>query len=155
MNINRVVVSGNITRDPEVRQAGSTPLLSFGIAVNERRKNQQTDQWEEVPNFFEVTVWGSRGESLSRFLSKGMKVVVSGRLRWSSWQNQEGEKRSKVDIIADDVDFMSSREGSSGGGFGGGEYASSAASSGADAGGGYAPPAGAPSGEALDTDIPF
>lgn len=140
MSINKVIVSGNLTRDPELRQAGNTTVLQLGIAVNDRKKNQQTDQWEDVPNFFDVLVWGSRGESLSRFLSKGMKVVVSGRLRWSQWQNQEGEKRSKVEIVADDIEFMSSREGSSAGGFGSG---------------GYAPPAGAPSGEALDTDIPF
>lgn len=122
MSINRVIVSGNLTRDPETRQAGSGTVTQFGIAVNDRRKNAQSGEWEDVPNFFDVLVWGTRGESLSRFISKGSKVVVAGRLRWSSWTNNEGEKRSKVEIVADDVDFMSSRSG--GGSDSGSSYSS-------------------------------
>ncbi|MCL2504120.1 MAG: single-stranded DNA-binding protein [Coriobacteriia bacterium] len=110
MSINRVVVSGNLTRDPELRAtAGGTSVLKIGIAVNDRRKNQQTGVWEDVPNFFDVTVFGARGESLSRFLSKGSKVTIEGKLRWSQWETQEGDKRSKVEIIADDIEFMSPR----------------------------------------------
>lgn len=109
MSINKVLVSGNLTREPELRMAGATPVLQFGIAVNDRRKNNQTGEWEDVPNFFDVVVWGARGESLARFLSKGSKVVISGRLRWSQWQNSEGQNRSKVEIVAEDVEFMSSR----------------------------------------------
>lgn len=115
MSINKVIVSGNLTRDPELRMAGSTPLLQMGIAVNDRKKNNTTGEWEDVPNFFDVLVWGARGESLSRFLKKGTKVVVSGRLRWSQWQNKEGENRSKVEIVAEDVEFLSPRDGSGGG----------------------------------------
>lgn len=111
MSINKVVVSGNLTRDPELRMAGATPVLQFGIAVNDRRKNNQTGEWEDVPNFFDVVVWGARGESLSRFLSKGSKVVISGRLRWSQWQNNEGQNRSKVEIVAEDVEFLTPRDG--------------------------------------------
>jgi len=117
MSINRVVVSGNLTRDPELRAtAGGMSVLKMGIAVNDRRKNQQTGDWEDVPNFFDVTVFGARGESLSRFLTKGSKVAIEGRLRWSQWETQEGDKRSKVEIIADDIEFMSPKgdAGSSG-----------------------------------------
>jgi single-strand DNA-binding protein len=119
MSINRVVISGNLTRDPELRSTGSgMAILQMGIAVNDRRKNQQTGEWEDVPNFFDVVVFGQRGESLSRFLSKGSKVAIEGKLRWRSWETPEGDKRSKVEIIADDIEFMSSRsEGGSGGGY--------------------------------------
>lgn len=108
MGINKVVVAGNLTRDPELRMAGSTPVLELGIAVNDRKKNNRTGQWEDIPNYFDVVVWGQRGESLSRFLSKGSKVVVAGRLHQRQWEDREGSKRSKVEIIADDVEFMSS-----------------------------------------------
>ncbi|MCL2745927.1 MAG: single-stranded DNA-binding protein [Coriobacteriia bacterium] len=141
MNINRVVVSGNLTREPELRQAGSTTVLQFGIAVNERRKNNQTDQWEDVPNFFDVLVWGARGEGLSRVLTKGMKVAIEGKLRWSQWKAQDGTNRNKVEIVADNVDFMSApRDGA----------APRAANDNFSA-----PAATAPSVEVLTEDIPF
>ncbi|MBK5211518.1 MAG: single-stranded DNA-binding protein [Coriobacteriia bacterium] len=139
MSINKVVVSGNLTRDPELRMAGTTPVLQMGIAVNDRKKNNETGTWEDVPNFFDVVVWGARGESLSRFLTKGTKIVVSGRLRWSSWQTKEGDKRSKVEIVADDVEFMTPRNADSDGG--------SARYS--------APASPAPSADVLSQDIPF
>lgn len=107
MSVNHVVVCGNLTRDPETRQAGSNTVTQFGIAVNDRVKNG--DEWEDRPNFFDVLVWGNRGESLSRFISKGSKVTISGRLRWSQWES-DGNKRSKVEIVADEVDFMSKGE---------------------------------------------
>jgi len=150
MSINRVIVSGNLTREPELRQAGSNVVLQFGIAVNDRKRNAQTEQWEDVANFFDVLVWGARGESLSRILRKGMKVVVAGRLRWSQWQAQDGTNRSKVEIVADDVDFMSApREG---GAAGGGAAVPAVA---ADEGSFAAPDAAAPSVEVLTEDIPF
>lgn len=138
MSINRVVVSGNLTRDPDLRMAGTTPLLQLGIAVNERRKNNSTGEWEDVPNFFDVLVWGQRGESLSRFLKKGSKIAVSGRLRWSQWTSTEGQKRSKVEIVADEVDIMSPRDG------GGASYSAPAEA-----------PASSDSTEVLTDDIPF
>ena len=110
MSINHVSISGNLTREPELRMAGSTPLLQLGIAVNERRKNT-SGEWEDVPNFFDVLVWGQRGESLSRFLHKGSKVAISGRLRWNQWE-KDGQKRSKVEIVADEVDIMTPRDAS-------------------------------------------
>lgn len=112
MGINKVVVSGNLTRDPELRQAGATPVLQFGIAVNDRVKDQ-SGEWIDKPNFFDVIVWGTRGEALARYLQKGSKVVISGRLRWSQWQTKEGDKRSKVEIVADDVEFMSKADAGS------------------------------------------
>ncbi|MCL2680663.1 MAG: single-stranded DNA-binding protein [Coriobacteriia bacterium] len=140
MSINRVVVSGNLTRDPELRQAGATTVLQFGIAVNERRKNSQTEQWEDHPNFFDVLVWGARGEGLSRVLTKGMKVAIEGKLRWNQWKAQDGTNRSKVEIVADNVDFMSApRDGAAKAPQG--DYA--------------APDAAAPRVEELVEDIPF
>ena len=116
MSINRVCISGNLTRDPELRStAAGMAILKMGIAVNDRRKNQQSGEWEEVPNFFDVVVFGQRGEALSRFLNKGSKVAIEGKLRWSQWENPEGDKRSKVEIIADDIEFLSAR--SDGGGY--------------------------------------
>ncbi|MHB1016542.1 MAG: single-stranded DNA-binding protein [Coriobacteriia bacterium] len=116
MSINRVVISGNLTRDPELRSTGGgTSVLKLGVAVNDRRKNQQTGEWEEFPNFVDVTVFGARAEALSRFLSKGSKVAIEGKLRWSQWESQQGEKRSKLEVIADEVEFLSSRDGGSGG----------------------------------------
>ena len=140
MSINRVCITGNLTRDPELRStAGGMAILKMGIAVTARRKNAQSGEWEDVPNFFDVTVFGSRGESLSRFLSKGSKIAVEGKLRWHQWETPEGDKRSKVEIIADDIEFMSTRgEG------GGGSYDAPAPSSSA-----------APVDPVTDEDIPF
>lgn len=103
MSINRVVISGNLTRDPELKATGSgMSVLKLGVAVNDRRKNQQTGEWEDFPNFVDVTVFGARGEALSRFLTKGSKVAIEGKLRWSQWET-DGQKRSKLEVIADEV----------------------------------------------------
>ena len=111
MSINKVFISGNITRDSELRQtSGGMPILSMGIAVNDRRKNQQTGEWEDDPNFFDCTMFGSRAEKLQQYLTKGTKVAAEGRLRWSQWTAKDGSKRSKVDIIVDDIEFMSRRQ---------------------------------------------
>jgi single-strand DNA-binding protein len=106
MSINRVTLSGNLTRDPDLRStaAGST-ILGFGIAVNERVKNGTTGEWEDRPNFVDCTVFGARAESLSRILRKGMKVALEGRLRYSSWE-KDGQKRSKLEVIVDQIDLM-------------------------------------------------
>lgn len=109
MSINRVIVSGNLTREPEVRTTASgNPVMGFGIAVNDRRKNSQTGEWEDYPNFIDCTMFGARAQSVSRFLSKGSKVAIEGKLRWSQWENNEGQKRSKIEIIVDEIEFMSS-----------------------------------------------
>ncbi len=109
MSINRVVISGNLTRDPDLRSTASgMPVLGFGVAVNDRRKNQQTGEWEDYPNFIDCTMFGARAQSVSRFLSKGSKVVIEGKLRWSQWE-RDGQKRSKIEVIVDEIEFMTSR----------------------------------------------
>lgn len=110
MSINHVSITGNLTRAPELRATqGGTPVLSFGIAVNDRRKNQQTGQWEDEPNFFECVTFGNRATALSDILTKGMKVAIAGKLHYSSWE-KDGQKRSKVDIIANEIELMQNRK---------------------------------------------
>lgn len=107
MGINKVFLSGNLTRDPELRATASgTQVLEFGLAVNERVRNQQTDVWEERANFFSCIVFGRRAEALSRYLAKGAKVSIVGSLRHSVWE-RDGAKRSKVEVIVDELEFMS------------------------------------------------
>ena len=107
MSINRVNISGNLTRDPEVRMtSGGTQVLSFGVAVNDRRRNPQTGEWEDYPNFVDCTMFGSRAEAVSRYLSKGSKVAIEGKLRYSSWE-RDGQRRSKLEVIVDEIEFMS------------------------------------------------
>ena len=106
MSINRVIISGNLTRDPELRSTASgLPVLGFGVAVNDRRKNQQTGEWEDYPNFIDCTMFGARAEALSRYLKKGVKVSIEGKLRWSQWE-REGQKRSKIEVIIDELEFV-------------------------------------------------
>lgn len=109
MSINRVIISGNLTRDPELRQTQSgMSVMSFGVAVNDRRKNPSTGEWEDYPNFVDCTMFGARAQSLSNYLSKGTKVSIEGKLRWSQWE-RDGQKRSKLEVIVDELEFMSSR----------------------------------------------
>ena len=111
MSINRVMISGNLTRDAEIRSTQSgMAILGFGVAVNDRRKNQQTGEWEDYPNFVDCTMFGTRGEKLQPYLTKGMKVAIEGKLRYSSWE-RDGQRRSKLEVIVDELEFMSSRNG--------------------------------------------
>jgi single-strand DNA-binding protein len=108
-NINRVVMTGNLTHDPELRSLPSgSSVCKLRIACNTRRKNPNGD-WEDKPNFFNVTVWAGQGENAARYLAKGRPVAIDGRLEWHEWEAQDGTKRSAVDIIADSVQFLSSR----------------------------------------------
>ena len=156
MSINRVNSSGNLTRDPELRAtAGGTQVLSFGVAVNDRRKNPQTGDWEDYPNFVDCTMFGTRAEAVSRYLSKGTKVAIEGKLRYSSWE-RDGQRRSKLEVIVDEIEFMS--RGSQGGQGGYGQ-------NGGNSYGGYSPapaPQAAPAPvqappavDVYDEDIPF
>ena len=121
MSINRVVISGNLTRDPDLRQTASgMAILSFGVAVNDRRKNPQSGEWEDYANYIDCTLFGNRANSLSNILTKGMKVAIEGKLRWSQWE-RDGQKRSKIEVIVDSLDFMSSRNGGNAGGQGYGQ----------------------------------
>ena len=111
-NINRVVLTGNLTRDPELRSLPSgMSVCKLRIASNTRRKNQSTGEWEDKPNFFDVTVWGAQGENCARFLEKGRPVAVDGRLDWREYTDKDGNKREAIEIVADRVQFLGSRDG--------------------------------------------
>lgn len=141
-DINRVTLVGRLTRDPELKHLPSgSAVLELGLAVN-GRKQDASGQWVDKPNFFDVKVFGNQAEMLSQHLAKGRRIGVDGRLDWSSWESQDGGKRSKVEVIAQSVQFLDSRVD-------GGE------------GGPYVPPGGAQSSNAdfppsaSDDDIPF
>ena len=111
MSINRVMISGNQTRDAELRSTQSgTSMLGMGVAVNDRRKNQKTGEWEDYPNFVDCTMFGTRAEKLQPYLTKGTKVAVEGKLSYRSWE-KDGQRRSKLEVIVDEIEFMSSKQG--------------------------------------------
>jgi single-strand DNA-binding protein len=156
-NINVVVVTGNLTADPELRDTpGGTPVCKLRIAVNTSRKTADGN-WEEKPNYFNVTVWGAQGANCATYLSKGRPVAINGRLDWHEWTDKEGNKRQSVEIIANTVQFLGSRDGSSGGGgnANGGDQ-SFAGDSGLPADtSDFDSPAPASVGSSADDDIPF
>ena len=116
-NINRVVLLGNLTKDPELRHTPSgTAVCSLRLAVNTRRKDGATGEWTEKPNYFDITVWGNQGENCAQYLAKGRPVAIDGRLEWREWDAQDGTKRQAVEIIADSVQFLGSRGEGEGGG---------------------------------------
>ena len=140
--INRVVLVGNLTRDPELRHTPSgTAVCNLRLAVNTRRKDE-TGQWVDKPNYFDITVWGNQGERCAQYLSKGRPVAIDGRLEWREWETPEGNKRQAVDVVADTVQFLGGR----GDGEGGGGYIPADAS---------ATPAGDFPTSPTDDDIPF
>ena len=159
-NVNVVVITGNLTRDPELRSTGGgTSICKLRVAVNSRRKDGQSGEWIDKPNYFDVTVWGAQGENCANYLSKGRPVAIEGRLDWREWDDQSGNKRQSVEIIANSVQFLGSRDGSGGGPSNGGNGGN---------GGGFSPQAdvpadtsdfaGAPSGGGGgggEDDIPF
>ena len=107
MSINSVTVSGRLTRDAELRQSqGGTPVLSFSLAVNERQKNRQTGEWEDRANYVDCVLFGRLGEAIANRMAKGSKVCVSGRLRYSSWEGRDGQRRSKLEVVASEVEVM-------------------------------------------------
>ncbi len=123
-NINRVILTGNLTRDPETRQAGGTSVCSLRIAVNGRRRNDEGN-WEDKPNYFDISVFGQQGDNCQRWLKKGRPVAIDGRLNWREWADKEGNKRQSVDIIAETVQFLGGREDASDGSSGNGNGFSS------------------------------
>jgi single-strand DNA-binding protein len=153
-NVNVEVITGNLTQDPDLRHLGSgTAVCELRVAVNTRRK--EGNEWVDKPNYFNVTVWGAQGENCAQYLSKGRPVAVEGRLDWREWEAKDGSgKRQAVQIVANTVQFLGSRDGSGGGGGndnGGGGFspqsdvpADTSDFSGAPAGGGGA-----------EDDIPF
>jgi len=128
-NINRVVLVGNLTRDPEMKHLPSgTALCSLRIAVNTRRKDE-SGQWTDKPNYFDVSVWGNQGESCAQYLAKGRPVAIDGRLEWREWEATDGSgKRQAVEIVADNVQFLGSRGDGDGGGGGGQQFVPAGAS---------------------------
>lgn len=114
MSINRVTLTGNLTKDAELRQSsGGMAIVKMRLAVNDRRKNASTGQWEDSPNYIDVTMFGSRGEAVSRYLTKGKQIAIDGKLRWHEWESQAGEKRSALEVIADDIELLGGRDDSS------------------------------------------
>jgi single-strand DNA-binding protein len=148
-NINRVVLTGNLTRDPELRSLPSgTSVCNLRVACNTRRKDA-SGEWVDKPNYFDVTVWGAQGENCAQYLSKGRPVAIDGRLEWREWEEKEtGKKRQSVDIIADSVQFLGSRDGGDNGGSGRFTPQSDVPADTAD----FEP---APAGGGSDDDIPF
>ena len=143
-NINRVILVGNLTRDPELRHTPSgTAVCKLRVAVNTRQKDQ-TGQWVDKPNYFDVTVWGNQGESCAQYLSKGRPIGVDGRLDWREWEAQDGTKRQAVEIIAESVQFLGGR--GDGDGQARPQFVPEGAAAAADADFGTAP---------TDDDIPF
>ncbi|HVQ58599.1 MAG TPA: single-stranded DNA-binding protein [Solirubrobacterales bacterium] len=132
-NVNVVVITGNLTRDPELRHTGGgTAICELRVAVNSRRKDGQSGEWVDKANYFDVTVWGAQGENCANYLSKGRPVAVEGRLDWREWEAKDGSgKRQAVQIVANTVQFLGSRDGSGGGGGGNGNGGG---------GGGFTPP---------------
>ena len=109
-NINRVVLTGNLTRDPELRSLPSgMAVCSLRIASNTRRKDNSTGEWVDKPNYFDVTVWGNQGESCAQYLSKGRPVGIDGRLDWREWDAQDGTKRQAVEVTANNIQFLGGR----------------------------------------------
>ena len=111
MNINRVVLTGNLTADPDLRALSSgTSVARLRLAVNTRRKNSASGQWEEKPNYFNVTVWGAQADTCAQYLSKGRPVAIDGRLEWREYTSQDGQTRQAVEVIAETVQFLGGRE---------------------------------------------
>ena len=148
-NINRVIITGNLTSDPELRSLPSgSSVCKLRVACNTRRKDSASGEWVDKPNYFDVTVWGAQGENCAKYLAKGRGVAIDGRLEWREWETQEGNKRQAVDIIADSVQFLGG--GREGGGQEGGFTPS------ADVPADTSDFASAPAGQsAAEDDIPF
>ena len=143
-NINRVVLVGNLTRDPELRHTpGGTPVCSLRVAVNDRKRDE-SGNWVDAPNYFSISVFGNQAESCAQYLAKGRPVAIDGRLDWREWQAQDGTKREAVEVVAESVQFLGGRGDGDGGGAN--QFVPAGATSGADADFGRG---------GSDDDIPF
>ena len=159
-NINRVIITGNLTSDPELRSLPSgTSVCKLRVACNTRRKDNSTGEWVDKPNYFDVTVWGAQGENCANYLSKGRPVAIDGRLDWREWQAQDGSKRESVEIVAESVQFLGGRDEGQGGGGGGAQQYNNGFAPHSDVPADtsdFAPqPVGARNNAPADDDIPF
>lgn len=153
MSVNTVALTGNITRDAELNTTttSGTSVLNFSIAVNDRRKNAQTGEWEDHPNFIDISVFGRRAEAIHTWCTKGAKVAIQGKLRQNTWVDKNtGQNRSRITIICDEIEFMQ-RRNNDGGGNGGGSYQAPAPQQSAP----RQQPAPQPSAAEYDDDVPF
>jgi single-strand DNA-binding protein len=115
VNINRVVITGNLTADPELRTVPTgTSVCKLRIACNTRRKDSASGEWVDKPNYFDVTVWGGLGETVAKHTAKGRGVAIDGRLEWRAWETDNGAKRQAVEIVADTVQFLGAPAGDNG-----------------------------------------
>lgn len=118
-NINSVTLTGNLTKDPELRHTPSgVAVTTLRIAVNESFKDSTTGEWRERGNFFDVVVWGGQAEACAEYLAKGRPIALQGRLQWREWETQDGGKRQTVEVVANQVQFLGSRENGGGSGYG-------------------------------------
>ncbi len=131
-SFNKVILMGNLTRDPEIRRTQSDmAICNIGLAVNRRYKDGQTGEWKEEPTFVDVTIFGKRGESFAQYHTKGKPALVEGHLRLDTWQDKEsGGNRSKLYVVAENWEFVGGGREGGGGGGGGGGYASAGSPSG-------------------------
>ncbi|MGD2018853.1 MAG: single-stranded DNA-binding protein [Planctomycetota bacterium] len=145
-SFNKVILMGNLTRDPELRYTASNmAVCKVGMAVNRRVKDQQTEQWREEPTFVDVTIFGKRGEAFEKFHKKGASAFIDGELRFDQWEDREsGQKRSKLYVVANNWEFVGGgrdsgggRDGGFDGGYGGQQQQQQAAPAGGYGGGGY------------------
>lgn len=148
-SLNKVMLIGNAGKDAELRYlASGTPQCQFSLAVNNRRKNQQTGDWEDQTEWFNIVIWGDTAERVSQYITKGKQVFIEGRLQTRSWDDDQGQKHYRTEVIAHTVQLLGSREGGSGGG--GDEWGGSSRPRGGGAGAGRA------SAGAIDIDdLPF
>lgn len=115
-SFNKVLLMGNLTRDPELRYtSGGSPVCNFSMAINRYYNDKQGERKEET-TFMRITVWGKQGEHCAQYLAKGRSVFVEGRLQSRSWETEDGQKRSAVDVVADNVQFIGGRGAAPGGG---------------------------------------
>lgn len=139
---NKVILMGNLTRDPELRYTQSNmPICKIGLAVNRRFKDGQSGEWREEATFVDVTIFGKRGEAFAKYHTKGKPAFIEGELRLDNWEDQQGQKRSKLYVVGNEWQFVGGGSGGGqggGGGYSDGDYQDSGSGSGSsDSRGGY------------------
>ncbi|GMV84822.1 MAG: hypothetical protein AMXMBFR80_06800 [Dehalococcoidia bacterium] len=135
-SLNKVMLIGNAGRDAELRYlATGTPQCQFSLAVNNRRRNQQSGEWEDQTEWFNIVIWGDTAERVSQYITKGKPLYIEGRLQTRSWDDDQGQKHYRTEVIAQNVQLLGSRDGGTGGGSGGEEWSGSSSYSRPRAGG--------------------